>query len=183
MIKCCKIFFTCWHDPVRDQWHLNDNVLSLIKLLVGHQIQFWIWSIIDSSPFLIAHYGLSLNWQMMSSNFQAMRSTPDSLKQIYISPGHRISIDSSVRVVKLCCKFRVPEPTRQVCYTHAIHLSLCAMHKDNYCMFYGKWMFVNWCFEILFTGWYQVKNLSAEVQRIRKSYNLVYHALFVILYA
>ncbi|XP_020577725.1 endonuclease V isoform X1 [Phalaenopsis equestris] len=43
----------------------------------------------------------------------AMRSTPDSLKPIYISPGHRISIDSSVRIVKLCCKFRVPEPIRQ----------------------------------------------------------------------
>ncbi|KAH0450130.1 hypothetical protein IEQ34_020822 [Dendrobium chrysotoxum] len=61
----------------------------------------------------------------------AVLSTPDSLKPIYISPGHRISIDSSIRVVKLCCKFRVPEPIRQI------------------------------------------KNISAEVQRIRKSYNLM----------
>ncbi|KAK8940546.1 hypothetical protein KSP39_PZI010613 [Platanthera zijinensis] len=43
----------------------------------------------------------------------AMRSTPDSVKPIYISPGHRISIDSSLEIVKLCCKFRVPEPIRQ----------------------------------------------------------------------
>lgn len=43
----------------------------------------------------------------------AMRSTPDSVKPIYISPGHRISLDSSLEIVKLSCKFRVPEPIRQ----------------------------------------------------------------------
>ncbi|OAY83079.1 Endonuclease V [Ananas comosus] len=44
---------------------------------------------------------------------QAMRSTPGSSKPIYISVGHRISLDSAVKVTKLCSKFRVPEPTRQ----------------------------------------------------------------------
>ncbi|XP_020109750.1 endonuclease V isoform X2 [Ananas comosus] len=43
----------------------------------------------------------------------AMRSTPGSSKPIYISVGHRISLDSAVKVTKLCSKFRVPEPTRQ----------------------------------------------------------------------
>ncbi|KAG0483256.1 hypothetical protein HPP92_011340 [Vanilla planifolia] len=43
----------------------------------------------------------------------AMRSSPGSLKPIYVSPGHRISVESSIRFVKLCCKFRVPEPVRQ----------------------------------------------------------------------
>ncbi|PKA50662.1 deoxyribonuclease V [Apostasia shenzhenica] len=43
----------------------------------------------------------------------AMRSTSGSVKPIYISLGHRISLESSIRVTKFCCKFRVPEPIRQ----------------------------------------------------------------------
>nr|TKW21944.1 hypothetical protein SEVIR_4G155000v2 [Setaria viridis] len=43
----------------------------------------------------------------------AMRSCPGSLKPVYISVGHRISLDSAAAIVKLCCKYRVPEPTRQ----------------------------------------------------------------------
>lgn len=42
----------------------------------------------------------------------ALRSTTSSSKPIYISVGHRISLDSSVKVVRLCCKFRLPEPVR-----------------------------------------------------------------------
>lgn len=35
-------------------------------------------------------------------------------KPIYISPGHRISIDQSVEVIKNCIRgYRIPEPTRQ----------------------------------------------------------------------
>ncbi|WVZ79059.1 hypothetical protein U9M48_026686 [Paspalum notatum var. saurae] len=44
---------------------------------------------------------------------QALRSCPGSLKPIYISVGHRISLDSAAVIVKSCCKYRVPEPTRQ----------------------------------------------------------------------
>ncbi|KAK6137163.1 hypothetical protein DH2020_029088 [Rehmannia glutinosa] len=43
----------------------------------------------------------------------AMRSMEDSMKPIFISVGHRISLASAIKIVKLCCKFRVPEPTRQ----------------------------------------------------------------------
>ncbi|XP_022929568.1 endonuclease V isoform X1 [Cucurbita moschata] len=43
----------------------------------------------------------------------AMRSTADSLKPIYISIGHRVSLDTAIRIVKSTCKFRVPEPIRQ----------------------------------------------------------------------
>ncbi|XP_020267086.1 endonuclease V-like [Asparagus officinalis] len=42
----------------------------------------------------------------------ALRSTSSSSKPIYISIGHRISLDSSVKVVRSCCKFRLPEPIR-----------------------------------------------------------------------
>ncbi|KAB1204515.1 Endonuclease V [Morella rubra] len=43
----------------------------------------------------------------------AMRSTLDSLKPIFISIGHRISIDTAVTIAKMTCKYRVPEPIRQ----------------------------------------------------------------------
>ncbi|KAF6149356.1 hypothetical protein GIB67_016894 [Kingdonia uniflora] len=43
----------------------------------------------------------------------AMRSTECSLKPIYISTGHRISLNTAINVVKLLCKHRVPEPIRQ----------------------------------------------------------------------
>ncbi|ESR63307.1 endonuclease v [Citrus sinensis] len=43
----------------------------------------------------------------------AMRSTPDTLKPIFISVGHCISLDTAVMIVKMTCKYRVPEPIRQ----------------------------------------------------------------------
>lgn len=43
----------------------------------------------------------------------AMRSTEGSLKPIFISVGHRISLASAIKIVKLSCRFRVPEPIRQ----------------------------------------------------------------------
>ncbi|PWZ19423.1 Endonuclease V [Zea mays] len=44
----------------------------------------------------------------------AVRSCPGSSKPIYVSVGHRISLDSATAIVKSCCRYRVPEPTRQV---------------------------------------------------------------------
>ncbi|CAH2077393.1 unnamed protein product [Thlaspi arvense] len=41
------------------------------------------------------------------------RPTLNSLKPIYISIGHRISLDSAVKIAKITCKYRVPEPIRQ----------------------------------------------------------------------
>ncbi|PIA28445.1 hypothetical protein AQUCO_06900011v1 [Aquilegia coerulea] len=43
----------------------------------------------------------------------AMRSTRGSSKPIFISVGHRMSLDTAIEVVKLTCKYRVPEPIRQ----------------------------------------------------------------------
>ncbi|XP_059644911.1 uncharacterized protein LOC132286575 isoform X2 [Cornus florida] len=43
----------------------------------------------------------------------AMRSTQGSLKPIFISVGHRISLTSAVKIAKMTCKYRVPEPIRQ----------------------------------------------------------------------
>lgn len=43
-----------------------------------------------------------------------MRPGPGSLRPIYISTGHRVSLDSAITLVRMCSKFRVPEPTRQV---------------------------------------------------------------------
>ncbi|VVB10890.1 unnamed protein product [Arabis nemorensis] len=41
------------------------------------------------------------------------RPTMSSLKPIYVSVGHRISLDSAFKIVKMTCKYRVPEPIRQ----------------------------------------------------------------------
>uniref|UniRef100_A0A2P2JUG6 Endonuclease V isoform X1 n=1 Tax=Rhizophora mucronata TaxID=61149 RepID=A0A2P2JUG6_RHIMU len=43
----------------------------------------------------------------------AMRPTEDTSKPIFISIGHRVSLDTAVEIVKLTCKYRVPEPVRQ----------------------------------------------------------------------
>ncbi|GAB2286417.1 hypothetical protein Dimus_020826 [Dionaea muscipula] len=43
----------------------------------------------------------------------AMKSTLGTLKPIFISIGHRISLATAVKIVKLTCKYRVPEPIRQ----------------------------------------------------------------------
>ncbi|KAI9377882.1 hypothetical protein POPTR_018G001000v4 [Populus trichocarpa] len=43
----------------------------------------------------------------------AMRSTKGSCKPIYISVGHRVSLNTAIKIVKMICKYRVPEPIRQ----------------------------------------------------------------------
>ncbi|XP_076884335.1 uncharacterized protein LOC143533424 [Bidens hawaiensis] len=43
----------------------------------------------------------------------AMRSSKGSFKPIFVSVGHRVSLASTVEVVKRTCKYRVPEPIRQ----------------------------------------------------------------------
>uniref|UniRef100_A0A0E0GWW0 Endonuclease V n=1 Tax=Oryza nivara TaxID=4536 RepID=A0A0E0GWW0_ORYNI len=44
----------------------------------------------------------------------AMCSCPGLSKPIYISVGHRISLDSAIGIVKFCSNYRIPEPIRQV---------------------------------------------------------------------
>uniref|UniRef100_A0A7N0UBK6 Endonuclease V n=1 Tax=Kalanchoe fedtschenkoi TaxID=63787 RepID=A0A7N0UBK6_KALFE len=62
----------------------------------------------------------------------AMVSAQGSTKPIYISTGHRISLASAIRIVKLTCKFRVPEAIRQADIRSRAflqrHLKLCLDH-------------------------------------------------------
>uniref|UniRef100_A0A8C3EPI0 Endonuclease V n=1 Tax=Corvus moneduloides TaxID=1196302 RepID=A0A8C3EPI0_CORMO len=43
-----------------------------------------------------------------------LRSCNNSSKPLYVSVGHRVSLDTAVRLVRACCRFRIPEPIRQV---------------------------------------------------------------------
>ncbi|NXK96784.1 ENDOV Endonuclease, partial [Formicarius rufipectus] len=45
-------------------------------------------------------------------NAQALRSCSSS-KPLYVSVGHRVSLDTAVRLVQSCCRYRIPEPIRQ----------------------------------------------------------------------
>ncbi|XP_057425012.1 uncharacterized protein LOC130718439 [Lotus japonicus] len=43
----------------------------------------------------------------------AMRATQGSIKPIFISIGHRISLQTAITIVQMTCKYRVPELIRQ----------------------------------------------------------------------
>ncbi|NWI71325.1 ENDOV Endonuclease, partial [Todus mexicanus] len=38
----------------------------------------------------------------------------NSSKPLYVSVGHRVRLETAVRLVKSCCRYRIPEPIRQV---------------------------------------------------------------------
>uniref|UniRef100_A0A674H1M3 Endonuclease V n=1 Tax=Taeniopygia guttata TaxID=59729 RepID=A0A674H1M3_TAEGU len=42
-----------------------------------------------------------------------LRSCSNSSRPLYVSVGHRVSLGTAVRLVRACCRFRVPEPIRQ----------------------------------------------------------------------
>uniref|UniRef100_A0A8C5R8T2 Endonuclease V n=1 Tax=Leptobrachium leishanense TaxID=445787 RepID=A0A8C5R8T2_9ANUR len=44
----------------------------------------------------------------------ALKSCDKSSKPIYVSVGHKISLEAAVRLVHSCCRYRVPEPIRQL---------------------------------------------------------------------
>uniref|UniRef100_A0A670HUB7 Endonuclease V n=1 Tax=Podarcis muralis TaxID=64176 RepID=A0A670HUB7_PODMU len=44
----------------------------------------------------------------------ALRSYAKSTKPVYVSVGHKMSLLSAVQLVHSCCRYRVPEPIRQV---------------------------------------------------------------------
>ncbi|CAN0881769.1 Endonuclease V, partial [Linum grandiflorum] len=52
----------------------------------------------------------------------AMRSSAGAMKPIFISVGHRISLDTAINIVKITCKYRVPEPVRQADIRSREHL-------------------------------------------------------------
>uniref|UniRef100_G3Q2F7 Endonuclease V n=1 Tax=Gasterosteus aculeatus aculeatus TaxID=481459 RepID=G3Q2F7_GASAC len=45
---------------------------------------------------------------------KALRSSDRSCKPVYVSVGHKISVTTAVRLTHSCCRYRVPEPIRQV---------------------------------------------------------------------
>ncbi|MBA0864419.1 hypothetical protein Goshw_002735 [Gossypium schwendimanii] len=57
----------------------------------------------------------------------AMRSEQGSLKPVFVSVGHRVSLETAIEIVNMTCKFRVPEPIRQIS-TGGITLSM----SDHY---------------------------------------------------
>ena len=42
----------------------------------------------------------------------ALRATAESINPIFVSIGHRISLETALNITKAMCKFRVPEPVR-----------------------------------------------------------------------
>ncbi|KAL8163443.1 UNVERIFIED_CONTAM: hypothetical protein K2H54_021345 [Gekko kuhli] len=54
----------------------------------------------------------------------ALRSYAKSTKPVYISVGHKMSLQSATRLVHTCCKYRVPEPIRQVHTSSAVRTAL-----------------------------------------------------------
>ncbi|CAA6671208.1 unnamed protein product [Spirodela intermedia] len=52
----------------------------------------------------------------------AMRSSSGSSKPIFVSVGHRLSLESCISIVRMCCKHRVPEPIRQADIRSRRHL-------------------------------------------------------------
>ncbi|XP_011522964.1 endonuclease V isoform X9 [Homo sapiens] len=57
---------------------------------------------------------------------QALRSHDRSTRPLYISVGHRMSLEAAVRLTCCCCRFRIPEPVRQadICSREHIRKSL-----------------------------------------------------------
>ncbi|GES99960.1 endonuclease V [Rhizophagus clarus] len=43
----------------------------------------------------------------------AVRSLDNTTNPIFVSVGHRISLETSIQIVLKCCRYRIPEPTRQ----------------------------------------------------------------------
>ncbi|XP_013361471.1 PREDICTED: endonuclease V isoform X2 [Chinchilla lanigera] len=43
----------------------------------------------------------------------ALKSHDHSTKPLYISVGHKMSLEAAVRLTHCCCRFRIPEPVRQ----------------------------------------------------------------------
>lgn len=71
---------------------------------------------------LACHLGVLANIPTIGIGKNAMRSTKGSCKPIYISVGHRVSLNTAIKIVKMICKYRVPEPIRQADIRSRDHL-------------------------------------------------------------
>ncbi|XP_063574403.1 endonuclease V isoform X1 [Pongo abelii] len=56
----------------------------------------------------------------------ALRSHDRSTRPLYVSVGHKMSLEAAVRLICCCCRFRIPEPVRQadICSREHIRKSL-----------------------------------------------------------
>lgn len=52
--------------------------------------------------------------RLTSLHPQALKSHEHSTNPLYVSVGHRVSLEVAVRLTHHCCRFRIPEPIRQV---------------------------------------------------------------------
>ncbi|XP_063455525.1 endonuclease V isoform X1 [Pan paniscus] len=52
----------------------------------------------------------------------ALRSHDRSTRPLYISVGHRMSLEAAVRLTCCCCRFRIPEPVRQADISSREHI-------------------------------------------------------------
>uniref|UniRef100_A0A6B2LFK4 Endonuclease V n=1 Tax=Arcella intermedia TaxID=1963864 RepID=A0A6B2LFK4_9EUKA len=43
----------------------------------------------------------------------SLKSTTDCTNPIFVSIGHKVDLDFALKVTKLCCLYRIPEPIRQ----------------------------------------------------------------------
>ena len=59
-------------------------------------------------------YSVSLTGKSGRVWGHALRSSDKAVEPMIVSVGHRVSIETAVKVVNECCKFRVPEPIRFV---------------------------------------------------------------------
>ena len=60
------------------------------------------------------------------SHSQAVRTSPDAINPVYVSVGHKISLETAVKLVLSCSIKRVPEPVRQVCIQLGVNVCVCA---------------------------------------------------------
>uniref|UniRef100_A0A3Q3VZQ7 Uncharacterized protein n=1 Tax=Mola mola TaxID=94237 RepID=A0A3Q3VZQ7_MOLML len=85
------------------------NLLQVQGVCKGEEHQSQVRG--DSFP-LIAASGKVLGKTFVCD--QALRSSNKSSKPVYVSVGHKISLDTAVRLTHSCCRYRIPEPIRQV---------------------------------------------------------------------
>uniref|UniRef100_A0A2K6SKH9 Endonuclease V n=1 Tax=Saimiri boliviensis boliviensis TaxID=39432 RepID=A0A2K6SKH9_SAIBB len=53
---------------------------------------------------------------------QALKSHDRSTRPLYVSVGHKMSLEAAVRLTCCCCKFRIPEPVRQADFCSREHI-------------------------------------------------------------
>lgn len=64
---------------------------------------------LDSNPWYLLVDSVTI-----SLNVQALRTSDDASNPVYVSVGHKVSLETATQLVIACSKKRVPEPVRQV---------------------------------------------------------------------